>query len=83
MCFPPLTWQTYDIDFTAARYDDQGNKIKNARITVRHNGVVIIDDFEIPRGTPGKDPEGPGPGPLYLQGHGNPVVYRNIWVVPK
>ncbi|GIW93507.1 MAG: hypothetical protein KatS3mg110_1548 [Pirellulaceae bacterium] len=83
MCFPPLTWQTYDIDFTAARYDDQGNKIKNARITVRHNGVVIIDDFEIPRGTPGKDPEGPGPGSLYLQGHGNPVVYRNIWVVPK
>ena len=83
MCFPPLRWQTYDIDFTAARYDEQGNKIKNARITVRHNGVVIIDDFEIPRGTPGKDPEGPGPGGLYLQGHGNPVVYRNIWVVPK
>lgn len=83
MCFPPLTWQTYDIDFTAARYDDEGKKVKNARATIRHNGVVIHDDLELPHGTPGRLGEGPGPAPLYLQGHGNPVVYRNIWVVTK
>jgi hypothetical protein len=83
MCYPPLTWQTYDIDFTAARYDDQGNKTRNARITVKHNGVVIHDNIELPKGTPGKNPEGPGPDGVYLQGHGNPVVYRNIWVVEK
>jgi hypothetical protein len=83
MCFPPLAWQTYDVDFTAARYDEAGKKIKNARVTIKHNGVVIHDDLELPHGTPGKHPEGPGPGILYLQGHGNPVVFRNIWAVKK
>lgn len=83
MCFPPLTWQTYDIDFTAARYDEEGNKTQNGRATIRHNGVVIHDDLELPHGTPGRHPEGPEPDALYLQGHGNPVVYRNIWVVEK
>jgi hypothetical protein len=83
MCLPPLVWQTYDVDFTAARYDDAGKKIKNARVTILHNGVKIHDDLELPNGTPGKHPEGPGPDILYLQGHGNPVVFRNIWVVNK
>jgi hypothetical protein len=84
MCFPPLSWQTYDIDFTAAKYDDAGNKTANARMTVRHNGVVIHRDVEVPRATraaPVK--EGPEPGPIYLQNHGNPIRFRNIWVVPK
>jgi hypothetical protein len=80
-CFPPLSWQTYDIDFTAAKYDDAGDKTKNGRITVRHNGIVIHDGIELKHGTPGFHPEGPGPDSLYLQDHGNPVVYRNIWVV--
>ncbi|QEG02255.1 hypothetical protein Mal15_63410 [Stieleria maiorica] len=83
MCLPPLQWQTYDIDFTAARYDDEGNKTANARVTVKHNGVVIHDDLELPQHTPGRHQEGPGPDSLYLQGHGNPVYYRNIWVVKK
>ena len=83
MCFPPLVWQTYDVDFTAAKYDENGKKTANARVTIKHNGVVIHDDLELPKGTPGRRAEGPGPAPLYLQGHGNPVVYRNIWVVKK
>ncbi len=82
MCFPPLTWQTYDIDFTAPKYED-GKKVANARVTVRHNGVVIHENLELPDATPGREGEGPGPRPLYLQGHGNKVVYRNIWLVPK
>ena len=82
MCYPPLTWQTYDIEFTAARYEND-KKVKNARITIVHNGVKIMDDIELPHDTPGRLKEGPGPAPLYLQGHGNPVVYRNIWVVEK
>ncbi len=83
MCYPPLSWQTYDIEFTAAKYDDAGKKTANARVTVKHNGVVIHDDVDLKDGTPGKDKEGPGPGPLYLQDHSNPVHFRNIWVVKK
>ncbi len=83
MCYPPLSWQTYDIDFTAARYNDKGEKVTPARVTIRHNGVLIHDNLELKHGTPGKDPEGNSDGVLYLQGHGNPVAYRNIWVVKK
>lgn len=81
MCYPPLTWQTYDIDFVAATYEGD-KKTAPARTTIRHNGVIIHDNLELKEGTPGRLPEGPGPQPLYLQGHGNPVVYRNIWYVP-
>jgi hypothetical protein len=82
MCLPPMAWQTYDIDFTAARYDS-GNKVKNARITVRHNGVVIHDDVELTQGTPGRHREGPEPDALFLQDHENPVAFRNIWVIER
>jgi len=84
MCLPPLSWQTYDVDFTAAEFKD-GKKVKNARMTVKHNGVVIHDDVEIPRTTVGAPVGGEGPelGPVYLQDHGNPVRFRNIWVVEK
>jgi len=83
MCLPPLAWQTYDIDFTAPKYDASGKKVANARMTLRHNGVIIHDHLDLPRGTPGRQPEGPGPRPFYLQGHGNKVQYRNIWLVEK
>lgn len=85
MCFPPLTWQTYDIEFTAARYDEQGNQIAKPRITVRHNGEVIHRNVELPDETTRGAPVAPGPepGPIYLQDHGNPVRYRNIWVISR
>lgn len=83
MCFPPLTWQTYDIDFTAPKYDDSGKKTENARVTVKHNGFVIHDNLELPKETPGRHKESPEADEIYLQGHKNPVVYRNIWVVEK
>ncbi len=86
MCLPPLVWQTFDIDFTAARYDDQGNLTDDPRMTVRHNGIVIHQDVVLPgqRSTTAA-PVGPGPepGPVYLQNHGCPLRFRNIWVVPK
>ncbi|HEV2973251.1 MAG TPA: DUF1080 domain-containing protein [Pirellulales bacterium] len=92
MSFPPLAWQTYDIDFTAARFDAEGKKTGNARTTVKHNGVVVQDDLELPHVTPGgafgdeKPAQGANmtKGPIYLQDHGgDPVVFRNIWVVEK
>jgi hypothetical protein len=50
---------------------------------VVHNGVTVHDDVEVSRKTGHGRPEGPEPMPLLLQYHGNPVVYRNIWLVPK
>jgi hypothetical protein len=83
MCLPPLQWQTYDIDFTAAKYDD-GKLVSPPKMTVRHNGVLIQENVELDptqgtRAAPVK--AGPEPGPVYLQNHGCPVRYRNIWVV--
>jgi hypothetical protein len=79
-CFPPLSWQTYDIDFTAAEFENS-EKVKSARMTVRLNGFVIQDDVELTHATTASPlEEGPEDGPVYLQDHDNPVVYRNIWV---
>ena len=83
MCYPPLQWQTYDIDYTAATYAN-GKKTKNAAITVKHNGVLIQDNTEIPHNTTAAPvKEGAEPGPLHLQDHGNPIRYRNVWIVEK
>lgn len=84
MCFPPLVWQTYDIDFTAARFDENGGKLSDARVTVRLNGVIVQNDVPVPGATPAAPREESSmPGPLYLQDHGNPVRFRNIWLLPR
>ncbi|HWE02281.1 MAG TPA: DUF1080 domain-containing protein [Tepidisphaeraceae bacterium] len=86
MCYPPLTWQTYDIDFTAARYE-AGKRTSEAEITVKHNGVLVQDHFKIDGPTGGGSKEIPADavqvGPIYLQGHGNPVSFRNVWIIEK
>ena len=83
MSFPPLSWQTYDVDFTAAQFTN-GQKTKNARLTVRHNGVVVHDNVELPHATTSSPlPEGPEPGPINLQDHNSEVRYRNVWFVEK
>ncbi len=81
MCLAPLSWQTYDIDFRAARFDDKGNKTENMKIRVRLNGIVIHDAIEVKSKTGAGKPEGPEAMPILLQDHGNPVRYRNIWLV--
>ena len=84
MCLPPLQWQTFDVEFTAARFDPAGKKTKNARLTVKHNGVVVHNDAEADHSTAAAEfPEGPSPGPVVLQDHGNPVRYRNVWIVTR
>ncbi len=83
MCFPPLVWQTYDIDLKSPKFDENGNKIENMRISVWHNGVLIHNNAEIPHKTGAGKPEAATPLPTKLQDHGNPVVYRNIWIVPR
>lgn len=84
MCLPPLTWQTYDADYTAAKFDGDKKKTSNAKLTVRHNGVLIHENVELPKGTTAAPvAEGPEPGPIYIQDHGNPIRFRNIWLVEK
>jgi type 1 glutamine amidotransferase len=79
---PPEVWQTYDIYFHAARWQD-GKKISNARVTSYLNGVRVQNDTEIPHATQSSlYPEGPDPGPLVLQDHLNAVQYRYVWVKP-
>ena len=78
---PPETWNTYDITFRAARWDAAGNKAENARMTMLWNGVKVHDNVEVPKGTAGGK-ETPAPGPIMLQDHGNPIRYRNVWIVP-
>jgi hypothetical protein len=80
MCYPPLQWQTYDVDYTPATFGTDGKKTANAKLTVKHNGVVIHDNIELKKETPGRKSEGPAANGLYLQGHGNKVQYRNIWL---
>jgi len=81
MCLPPLAWQTYDIYFRAARFDADGKKTEPARITVLHNGYPIHDDYQLTGKTGAGRKEEPTPGEIYLQDHGNPVAFRNIWIV--
>lgn len=83
ICYPPNRWQTYDIEFRAARYDDAGKKVEEARTTVRQNGVLIHDSVSIPGVTNGNHlPETAEPGPIHLQKHGDPVIFKNVWILP-
>jgi hypothetical protein len=82
-CKAPTVWQSYDIDFHAPVFEG-GKKVEPARISVVQNGVPIHEDVKIPLDNTvaglGGDPS--QPGPIMLQDHGNPVQYRNIWLLP-
>ena len=74
-----------DVTFHAPRFDAAGKRIAGARFErVLHNGILIHDDveFHTPTGSNRPDPEGT-PGPLLLQGHGNILQFRNIWLAEK
>ncbi|GAB2932759.1 hypothetical protein GCM10022245_73660 [Streptomyces mayteni] len=79
---PPETWQTYDITFRAARFDAEGDKTEDARVTVVWNGVTVHDDVALTGPTGAGAPEGPTAGPIRLQDHGNAVRYRDITIQP-
>jgi hypothetical protein len=87
----PGEWNTYDIFWTAPRFDADGKVEKPAVVTVVHNGVVTINNFTLLGDTPWHRPPlyedlgdrneaGVPTGPIALQDHGNPVRFRNIWV---
>jgi hypothetical protein len=83
MCFPPLVWQTYDVQFTAPRWNADGTKIRDARVTSWINGTKVQDDVALKNKTGAGKPEGPFLSPIKFQNHGDPVRFRNVWVVDR
>ncbi len=76
----PGLWQHFEISFKAPRFDENGNKIKNALFEyVELNGVRIHNNVEValPTGGPIEKNEVPF-GPLMIQGDHGPVAFRNI-----
>lgn len=78
----PETWQTYDITFRAARFDKDGKKTSDARVTVLWNGKKVHDDVAVDGPTGAGDPESEAAGAIRLQDHGNKVRFRDVWVEP-
>jgi mono/diheme cytochrome c family protein len=83
MCYPPLQWQTYDIDFKAAVLDSKGKVKKPASMSVKFNGVTIHKNVILKKTTTaaGQKSAAGTKGIMYLQDHGNPVAYRNFWIL--
>lgn len=91
-CKPPGEWQTYEILFESPRWNDKGELVKKAVITVLQNGVVVQNHYELVGGTDGINGDvpwkslskyGKPQAPevfVELQDHKNPVRFRNIWI---
>ncbi|MFK7981822.1 MAG: family 16 glycoside hydrolase [Saprospiraceae bacterium] len=76
----PGLWQHFKIEFQAPRFDEQGQKIKNAIFKkVYQNGFLIHDNVELTGPTRGPVfPEEAATGPLFIQGDHGAVAFKNI-----
>lgn len=80
---PTGQWNTFDIIFHAPEFNEAGEKIRSATITVLHNGVLVQDHAEIQGTTEYIGwPKNIAHGDdfLKLQDHDAEVSFRNIWV---
>jgi hypothetical protein len=97
-CRKPGEWQVFDIRYRAPRRDEAGKIVENGTVTVWFNGKKVQDgtSFGEPKSTFHPFRFGNTPyldkirdqqkktmtGPVFLQDHGNPVRFRNVWVLP-
>jgi hypothetical protein len=85
-CRKPGEWQTYDVAWTAPRFNDDGSVKSPARVTVFHNGLLVQSNTELKGDTPyiGQPAyRKHGAAPIKLQSHGDksePISFRNIWL---
>ena len=94
----PGQWQVYDIRYRAPRRDDKGKITEPGEVTAWLNGQLVQDRtrFEEPKsvyhpfryGTTdylkkiGKQQLATSVGPVFLQDHGSPTRFRNVWILP-
>ena len=84
--FPPGVWQSYDVTWTAPRFNADGTLQSPARLTAFFNSVLIQNNVELKGqtlyvGNPSYKAH--GPSPIKLQAHGDksePISFRNIWI---
>ncbi|MFC5860952.1 DUF1080 domain-containing protein [Acidicapsa dinghuensis] len=82
----PGEWETYDVVWTAPRFNEDGSLKSPAFATVFLNGVLVENHFELKGETRyiGKPFYKAFDGaPIKLQAHGDksePLSFRNIWV---
>ena len=82
---PPMAWQTMDIEMKAPVLNPDGTVKENARLTMYLNGELMYRDVEVSatRGAGGGRTPIAAAGSVYLQEHGTPYDFRNIWLVEK
>lgn len=81
---PPGTWNVYDVIWTAPRFNEDESLKSPAYITALHNGILILNHFELKGDNPFTRPpqykKHADRLPIRLQDHGNPMRFRNIWI---
>ncbi len=84
---PPAEWQTFEITYRAARFDEDGEVVDYPRMTVLHNGYIVQHEQAMPWRTAWRErdrlqPPPTEPGPIRLQSHrAYYVQFRNVWLV--
>lgn len=97
-CRKPGEWQVFDIRYRAPRRDESSMIVEKGTVTVWFNGKKVLDgaQFGEPKSVYHPFRYGTTPylekirdiqkktmtGPVFLQDHGNPVKFRNVWVLP-
>ncbi len=93
---PTGEWQVYDVRYFAPRHDAAGNVVRAGTLRAWLNGKLVQDGvtFTQPRSpyipfrhgvtdflrAVEKELANSGQGPLFLQDHGSPVRFRNVWI---